>query len=1457
MLRSETSTSFVQFPADGPLPVVRIFGSTPAGQKTLLHIHGCLPYFYFRPSDANDTLFGTAEQVNSYLTDFHQTLEAALQRQLIREDAKAKRERIIGHLECVERTSIYGMQPSQWFVKVHMRKPPAVRACKTILETTTVLGDCFGRMATWEAHIPFVLQVISDLNIKPTGWVHVRGGGDGLLFRHPLPTDPENWTLGPTLLGEKGRSEYDRVHRVFTDKTSVNEVDNAFMHVPDLGKIRHLNDDERNPELRKNLTFKESNSDLEIDVSKSHILNAELQIPHFGYEFIESEVKRRNREGLTPDVAPQVPFSETEHRPIGAVEVGYRSRLTKLRRKGSALAKAYRNASEPLQDTLAAMATLTSACTEENEKSNTSTHSTLEEEEEAQNFVQTQKDAVLQQRLKGTPNTPAFELGSPETDIDSGLNNPMSSTDDYSGTQGGNGAGDIENSDDFMLNTFAMEEVEEIEAQLTEDRFARGEEEDIEEELSLEAMKCDLEACSSQADEPFHGTSIDRLSQHSDLEIAQEMSNTGRRSKAKRKLVDVLSNENGTLQHASLQDMHDPSVRQKRHNHLLTSESSEMTEFSPEIKQRSSQSNEHSHRYSKHVDLKELKCFQDTQNCNTHAQEQPPCTALWRDNQNTQYTSLPRRQRLLQPTYQAPSQQKVRRNHATNQDLCSRFTTTSIELFCRSSPGKLPNPYHDNDSIQVIVLATEDVRSNEEFEAKYRTFMFLVVVEDTERTSAAKNDKVDVSFCADEKSMFQNLIECLCKINPDLICGYDIQRNSVGFILSRAVHLKLSGVQQSLSRLPLESPPQRSKLEEEYLKNQESGIYLTGRIVLNLWRRMRAELKLNNYSLGNVTWNLLNRSVPIFSSSQLNFWYSTRKTRFRTIRYIFRMAELNLDLMDGLDMVRRTCESARLYGIDFFSVLTRGSQYRVEAALATRAHQQGMILLSPSKLDVSGQSALKHIALVMEPKASFYKDPVVVLDFQSLYPSICIAYNLCFSTCFGSVRYGDDKASAALDLKSSYVSPSGAIFASEHSRSGVLPSLLRDLLNLRQMIKRTMKLCCRGGASENRVLYRVLDARQLAIKLLANVTYGYTAASFSGRMPMSELADAIVSTGRAALEWTIKVIESNNFNKNPSWGSCKVVYGDTDSVFINLPNRTKDDAFFIGRDISRVITSLLPESMVLKFEKVYHPSILVAKKRYVGNSYENEEDQKAVFDCKGLEYLSKVKKYLVQKISDLLEGLRKVPISRFIFSKEVRMGEYRRTSSTFGNQEEAPTPGAVLAQMQEQYPLVVLASQRTKSPKSINTVYYVEKCILPALERVLVLCGADARQWYIEMTRPSVEGRCNGDDNGASAVLIQQTMSSYLSKSTSCASCGKYMTKGLLCDTCKLDRSNRPDFSPVLTLYQRLTFSQIVEEKLRRNCESCSRQLSMSSCANLDCSIFHVRSRNILDIEDIISELSL
>jgi len=113
-------------------------------------------------------------------------------------------------------------------------------------------------------------------------------------------------------------------------------------------------------------------------------------------------------------------------------------------------------------------------------------------------------------------------------------------------------------------------------------------------------------------------------------------------------------------------------------------------------------------------------------------------------------------------------------------------------------------------------------------------------------------------------------------------------------------------------------------------------------------------------------------------------------------------------MLSALNVLGRSAEMARLYGCDLWSVLSRGSQYKVEAMLCRLSKAQNLLLYSPSKAEVAQQRAPECIALVMEPQSLFYAAPVLVLDFQSLYPSIVIAYNLCYSTCLGSLK--DDAA---------------------------------------------------------------------------------------------------------------------------------------------------------------------------------------------------------------------------------------------------------------------------------------------------------------------------------------------------------------------------------------------------------------------------------------------------------------
>ena len=271
------------------------------------------------------------------------------------------------------------------------------------------------------------------------------------------------------------------------------------------------------------------------------------------------------------------------------------------------------------------------------------------------------------------------------------------------------------------------------------------------------------------------------------------------------------------------------------------------------------------------------------------------------------------------------------------------------------------------------------------------------------------------------------------------------------------------------------------------------------------------------------------------------------------------------------------------------------------------------------------------------------------------YPSIMIAYNMCFSTLMGRVarkrgnvwpeeilaeRVGcfkhapahellakafgashrstadaDADADAGLSEPSSrgggFVAKSGAIFAPRAIRDGLLPRMLRDLLETRGAVKtqlkatrnsidalekklaaarRRAKPALRRKRRELQAEAAQLDARQLGIKLVMNVTYGYCSASFSGRMPNSVLADAIVGTGRATLQAAIARVEAHGREGAAHrWGGARVVYGDTDSLFVLLPGRSLREAFAVGKEIVAEVTAANPPPVKLKLECVRSP----------------------------------------------------------------------------------------------------------------------------------------------------------------------------------------------------------------------------------------------------------------------------
>lgn len=479
------------------------------------------------------------------------------------------------------------------------------------------------------------------------------------------------------------------------------------------------------------------------------------------------------------------------------------------------------------------------------------------------------------------------------------------------------------------------------------------------------------------------------------------------------------------------------------------------------------------------------------------------------------------------------------------EDIRGRHTVLSMEIFCANRVDLLPNPKFD----QVLCLCWDShcytAIGDGEVEQQYAGVICNCQTISADslrllvRGSCDLPPDVAILHAGTEKELIWKFVDVVRnQADPDILVGYEMQKDSWGYLIERAETLNISLLQE-LSRVPGEKPSSMNE-HDKYGEEHESGIHITGRMTINLWRRMRHELKLFSYTIGSISRHLLGHSFPEHTSQQLNSWFRDKSNLHRVIRHTYRRAALNHSFIDKLDLIRRISESARLYGVEFYSVISRGSQFKVEAVMLRVAKKKGFVAISPSKRSVANQAAMAVIPLVMEPQSNFYIDPVNVLDFQSLYPSLIISYNLCFSTILAQLKpgiAGDEDTTGALGVlpypeeyvvnnlydtyrqgtnsakSSPIISPSGALFVGRDIREGVvgdsydslillgvLPIMLKEILDTRVMIKQSMKLYT---SDTDKVLRRVLDARQLALKRLANVTYGYAGAGYSGTICIS------------------------------------------------------------------------------------------------------------------------------------------------------------------------------------------------------------------------------------------------------------------------------------------------------------------------------------------------------------------
>jgi DNA polymerase zeta len=96
---------------------------------------------------------------------------------------------------------------------------------------------------------------------------------------------------------------------------------------------------------------------------------------------------------------------------------------------------------------------------------------------------------------------------------------------------------------------------------------------------------------------------------------------------------------------------------------------------------------------------------------------------------------------------------------------------------------------------------------------------------------------------------------------------------------------------------------------------------------------LRHEIALTSYTFENCTYHILHQRYPLYSFKHLTDLWTSFHTIDIVIDYYMIRANGNLKLLKHLDLIGRTCELAKLFGIQFYEVLSRGSQFRVESMM--------------------------------------------------------------------------------------------------------------------------------------------------------------------------------------------------------------------------------------------------------------------------------------------------------------------------------------------------------------------------------------------------------------------------------------------------------------------------------------------------------------------------------------------
>jgi DNA polymerase alpha subunit A len=537
------------------------------------------------------------------------------------------------------------------------------------------------------------------------------------------------------------------------------------------------------------------------------------------------------------------------------------------------------------------------------------------------------------------------------------------------------------------------------------------------------------------------------------------------------------------------------------------------------------------------------------------------------------------------------------------------------------------NPKTNKQEVVAVSLATyRDLAQDLPIDENLRPDEMVTLVRPVNAVSAppglsqaASKLGLNLKILPNEKSLLNCLAALVKNADPDVFVGHRLENISLDVLVHRMYDLKVT-TWSTLGRRNRKAWPERFGKGSGYNNNLQTREIFQGRLLCDIANEMGQSLTPKCQS-----WDL-----PEMYQVVCHKKHTALEINYLNPRYAEDASFLLLALMDNAENVTITAEIA--FSIQLLSLSKQLTNLAGNAwahtLSGTRAGRNEYILLhefkrqhyivpdkeskyhktanqqQQAKLEASEEDATTVTSnkkpkfqggLVFEPEKGLHKNYVLVMDFNSLYPSIIQEYNICFTTVERdqyNKTHDEDR-----DMP---------VLPDSETGQGVLPRLLNTLVSRRREVKKLLK--DPKNTSAERIQF---DIKQQALKLTANSMYGCLG-YVNSRFYAKPLAMMVTNKGREILMDTRQLAESIGL---------RVVYGDTDSVMIDTGVQDFKEAIKIGNEFKKQVNERY-RLLEIDIDNVFKRLLLHAKKKYAAlNSTINKKtgEEETVLEVKGLD----------------------------------------------------------------------------------------------------------------------------------------------------------------------------------------------------------------------------------------------